>query len=240
MSVKPILFSGPMVRGLLREVEAPGTGKTETRRVLKPQPTQGLDGWDWGWPVPGKRVTPGTNILWRDDARPSLYPYLPYAPGDLLWVRESWAARLDEDHVKASDLTRKEAFFWADGPGRCCNTGCAGAAGRVRAAFHLPRRLSRLTLKVTDVRVHQLLDITEEEARSEGFAEGKLDDGFGPREIGGGYTIESMGTLCSAAGMFQVYWAKLHPEWDGYSSPWVCAISFTVHRYNVDLMQEAA
>lgn len=38
MTDKPILFSAPMVRALLREIETPGTGKTQTRRVLKPQP----------------------------------------------------------------------------------------------------------------------------------------------------------------------------------------------------------
>ena len=35
MGDKPILFTGPMVRAILREIEAPGTGKTQTRRVAK-------------------------------------------------------------------------------------------------------------------------------------------------------------------------------------------------------------
>lgn len=35
MTDRPITFSPPMVRAILREIEQPGTGKTQTRRVLR-------------------------------------------------------------------------------------------------------------------------------------------------------------------------------------------------------------
>lgn len=94
----PILFSAPMVRAIRREIAAPGTGKTETRRILNPQPEtfrlsqddpmEGLKEGDEArvylmtcegdcWP----RVTVGRCITGRQIRR---------KPGMRLWVRESW------------------------------------------------------------------------------------------------------------------------------------------------------
>jgi hypothetical protein len=198
-NVKPIIFSGPMVRALLEG------RKTQTRRVLKPQivcSTGIMPSFSWGkfsGLFPDDWFGHGNEI---DGA-------LPYLPGDLLYVRESWAARLDEDHIQPHDLTRSTAFFWADGPAYCCNTGCNGAAGRVRAAMHLPRRLSRITLEVTDVRIQRLQEISEEDAEAEGT-----------------YSRGSFATL----------WDHLNAKrgfgWD--ANPWVAAVTFKVHNVNVD------
>lgn len=38
MTDRPILFSAPMVRAIIREIENPGAGKNQTRRILNPQP----------------------------------------------------------------------------------------------------------------------------------------------------------------------------------------------------------
>jgi len=74
MTGKPILFSGPMVRAIIREIEHPGTGKTQTRRIIKP----------------GRG-------LWESDGG-ELKPIPTYQPGMLLWVNgqalldgSSWA-----------------------------------------------------------------------------------------------------------------------------------------------------
>lgn len=40
MSERPILMSAPMVQATLREIDCPGTGKTNTRRIIKPQPIE--------------------------------------------------------------------------------------------------------------------------------------------------------------------------------------------------------
>ena len=101
-----------------------------------------------------------------------------------------------------------------------------------------PRVRSRLTLIVEAVKIESLLAISEDDARAEGFEAGQLNDGFGPRDFGGGCTIESPGTYASAAGMFQITWAKLHPEWGGYSSPDVVAVSFRVVKANIDLLKQ--
>src|SRR5262249_31159627 len=148
-------------------------------------------------------------------------PWQNVVVGDRLWPRETWRA----DDFAPDDPTR--TIYQADAP-----ADVLAETKRIikwRPAIHLPRARSRLTLIVTAKKIEPLLDITEEDARKEGFTPGKLDDGFGPRDFGGGYTIESPGTFCSAAGMFQEFWAKLHPQWDGFSSPEVVAITFKPH-----------
>ena len=57
MTDVPILFSAPMVRALLREIAEPGTGKTETRRIIKGLPERSLE-YDRRWLAAESRGTP--------------------------------------------------------------------------------------------------------------------------------------------------------------------------------------
>jgi hypothetical protein len=254
MTDKPILFSGPMVRALL------DGRKTQTRRILK-LPTKGqyvhpkMGGWAPTTSGGGGCFTIGRSgeripaleqiAIWHQTT--GYCVVVPIQIGDRLLVKEAWrtADVLDDlpprDLRKTEDATidRTPIRYEADGATRDFDETCDPAFGRLRPGMFMPRWASRLTLTVTDVRVQQLLDITEEDARAEGFEDGRLDDGFGPRDIGVGYTIESLGTFASAAGMFQIYWTEIHPEWDGFSSPWVAAISFTVERRNIDALANA-
>jgi hypothetical protein len=236
-NVKPIIFSGPMVRAILEG------RKTMTRRVLKPQIvcyTGIMPSFSWGkfsGLFPDDWFGHGNEI---DGA-------LPYLPGDLLYVRESWAARLDEDHIQPRDLTRSTAFFWADGPAYCCNTGCNGAAGRVRAAMHLPRRLSRLTLEVTDVRVQRVQEISEKDAEAEGIEDQKtgglapLWRMYGPAPklafgVFGNLSHDRGQFATDARDSFATLWNSINAKrgfgWD--ANPWVAAVTFKVHNVNVD------
>lgn len=156
---KPILFSTAMVQALL------AGRKLQTRRVVKPQPAA-----LWGGTNLHSHVFNGLKLV---GDRPSDHYWLcPHGrPGDLLWVKESWAYRLDCDHLNGTQLYERgvrEAWYWADGPEKCCRTGCAGAAGRVRTGRFMPRWASRITLRIADVRVERLQEISEADAIAEG------------------------------------------------------------------------
>lgn len=142
MKVKGIIMQPESVRAILREIERPGTGKTQTRRILKPQPSA-----DHALTL--SAVNNGSAIF-RNDAHGLRQDIpLPYAPGDLLWVREAWAS---------------------DGMGglRYYATHDVHELRRKRSPIHMPRWASRLTLSVEAVKVQRLQDISEEDAQAEG------------------------------------------------------------------------
>ena len=89
MSIKPILFNTEMVRAIL------DGGKTETRRVVKFKYPH-----EAGSVKIGKSVQSRTApelIYFNLSGRPTTVYTAPYQPGDILWVRETWAESLDDE-----------------------------------------------------------------------------------------------------------------------------------------------
>jgi hypothetical protein len=153
---RPILFSAPMVRALL------DGRKTQTRRVVKSiGKDEGFvvcerDDETW-WPHrsdDGERcwhtVKRGGHE-YQDDT-PHSCPY--GAPGDLLWVRETWS--------KARSCNCSDIFYRADGEtsGRQTAFSFIERESRWRPSIHMPRWASRITLEVTGVRVERLQEIS--------------------------------------------------------------------------------
>lgn len=203
LAERPILFSGPMVRAILEG------RKTQTRRVIKPQPTT-----DDGLVLVGRG---GAEREFWDDKGISFNEghdrYCPYGqPGDRLWVRETFRLRADQDHKPPTqDWWKSGAWYEADG--NCEPSGCAGGAGKKRSSIHMPRWASRITLELTDVRVQRVQKISDEDIESEGMSFNELAQAFQPsmpREH------------------FQVLWDLLNAKrgfgWD--TNPWVWALTF--------------
>ena len=77
----------------------------------------------------------------------------PCQPGDVLWVRETFARHNKGIAYKADSDKRKIKIlkgFW-------------------EPPLHMPREAARLFLRVTDVRVERVQNIAEKDAESEGF-----------------------------------------------------------------------
>ena len=196
MTDRPILFSAPMINAILREIAAPGTGKTQTRRVLKPRPRR-------------------TIFFDAKTAGLEQFREPAYRPGDRLWVREAISYdRLDVDRDGILP-----PWYWADG------NPDAGDWTRPKPSIHMPRWASRLTLHVTDVRVQRLQDISEDDARAEGIehdqdrSRGNVIAWRDYLDRGGkcGTAIASFRSLWDSLNAERAPWS---------SNPWVVAVTF--------------
>lgn len=153
MAERPILFSAPMVRALLNG------SKTQTRRVVKPQPHHG--------PV-GQMVNLGDADWAMDDGDLSGQWRCPYGvAGDRLWVKETYSGphalrELPPREWLVGAPFQPGIWYWADG------NPTDGDWTRPKPSIHMPRWASRITLQITDVRVERLQDISEEDAVAEG------------------------------------------------------------------------
>lgn len=204
---KPILFNRPMVLALL------DGRKTQTRRIQKIDMksagrvekhdgrTIAVDAmaWDRRWPVRTK-----------------------YQVGDRLWVREAWRCEKVFDDTSPSSLPTGEcvaAHYEADGARKFWKYPNL-PAGRLRPSIHMPRRFSRITLEVTDVRVERLQDISEVDAK----AEGALRDAFEYWTHGQTNPRQNI----SAKASFFELWESINGEGSWFSNPWVAAYTFKV------------
>lgn len=148
MAIKHILFNTEMVRAIL------DGRKTCTRRIVK----DGIpDDAMWGYTA----FTPKGYITCRGvyaDGYGEGFYKLPYKPGDIMYVRETWGKGYEDGTYiyraddKLADLpTFKKSSRMIYNP-----------------PINMPKEAARIWLKVTDVRVERLQDITSEQICREG------------------------------------------------------------------------
>lgn len=201
MKERPILFSGEMVKAILA-----GT-KTLTRRIMKwseaDKPIVHFLAPD------GARVsqdTPGATPWPFAERDGSDWPLrCPYgAPGDRLWVRETFAR--DVPGCEGGISYRADHNDpRGDGPANPM---------RWTPAIYMPRALSRIDLEITAVRVERLQDISEKDVIAEGVGCARIQDGG---KTGQGPLIDGFANL----------WDTINGErasWE--SNPWVWVVGF--------------
>ena len=133
--MKPIIFSTEMVRAIL------DGRKTQTRRVIKPQPESMKDG---------------------------KLPKCPYQPGDILWVRETWYYEEHMHELTAGDPDLPSGRYKHRYICKASDPDYPVGNKGWRPSIHMPREAARLFLLVKAVRVERLQEITEEDVLAEG------------------------------------------------------------------------
>jgi len=89
----------------------------------------------------------------------------PICPGDILYVRETWS-----DHYVPDEDGKPELQYCYKADGIDIKAECLpGENNRWYPSIHMPKEAARIWLKVTDVRVERLQNITEEQTENEGF-----------------------------------------------------------------------
>jgi hypothetical protein len=157
---RPILFSDAMVKAILEG------RKTQTRRILNPQPVECEKGLSWHTRQKevrlgggGLGVCGGADSAWRaEEVKRFAAQRCAYgSPGDRLYVRETFSGPHEWTDIPPAgwgwDGSHVPIWYWADGNPEC------GDWTRPKPGIHLPKRYSRITLEITDVRVQRLQEI---------------------------------------------------------------------------------
>lgn len=198
MAIKPILFNTEMVRANL------DGRKSCTRRLVKGfVPDNAI----WGYTA----FTPKGYISCRGtfaDGYGEKFFKLPYQTGDILYVRETWHKGL-ERYMYRADYSDTEKFY----------RNGKEIEMKWKPSIHMPKEAARIWLKVTDVRVERLQEITEVGIQKEGV---EVD----PKECAGKFDFISELFL-----LFQRLWDSTIKKSDrdryGWNaSPWVWVIEF--------------
>jgi hypothetical protein len=213
MADRPILFSAPMVRALLA-----GT-KTQTRRVLNPQPeTFPLQNGEQCLVYPMHVEGESVPRIAMGDGRCGVITLqkVPFAVGDRLWVKETWT------HTGTGVWAVGDVHRALDGRVAYRATEDIPGAGWFPSIFMF-RKLSRLTLTVTDVRVERLQDISEADAIAEGVFRTRS-----PNAAGDGWEWDD------PRDGYRNLWDSINGAGAWAENPWVVAVSFDVRQGNID------
>lgn len=217
MTDRPILFSAPMVLAIL------DGQKTQTRRVMKPQP-HFYDPAE-GFPLGADRRT---SVSWKENhVEPdTLRAMSPYGGAtDRLWVRETCRAEeresdhLDgvryfaDDYWRPIENTAEAANKWLDlfhygkhGPAE------GSLAGASVPSIHMPRWASRILLEIESIRVERLNDCSEADALAEGSQHPSL--------------VPIVGAGWSSRDMYARLWEHINGAGSWAANPWVWVVEF--------------
>ena len=163
----PILFNTDMVRAIL------DGRKKATRRIVKSPYFVDDSG---AVPLAMRTAPKGGKLERQIGAMP--YPDEPYKIDDILYVRETWGiSNLDYDDriayivYRASDKMENEgcqAVRLPDEKFEKLYDSMSESSADWRPSIHMPKEAARIWLKVTDVRVERLNEMTLEDFLKEG------------------------------------------------------------------------
>lgn len=190
MAIKPILFNTEMVRAIL------DGRKTCTRRICKDANECTVP--DMEFYNADKRTYAVHNFADKEQMEQlsTAERTCPICPGDILYVRETWKE------------APKGYYYYED-----WQKDDIADVTKWKPSIHMPKEAARIWLKVTNVRVERLQEITEVQAQAEGCNSGLLTG------------------ACTARGQFEDLWNSTVKKsdldrygWD--ASPWVWVIEF--------------
>lgn len=249
MADRPILFSAPMVKALL------DGRKTQTRRIIKPQP-EPCDHRLWcgqnapTWKIDGAEMhcsTCGNGMRLARGGEGAAGIPLRFAKGDRLWARETaWydpkvCAGLEDRGLRCFFEDRLVRFQnGTEGLSPFENTAELLEACKLqvrRPGIHMPRWASRLTLTVSDVRVERLQAISRSDAVAEGIEDVTTE--VAPRDktmrFWKRYRDGALnGYVDCPIGSYASLWTEINGAGSWEANPWIVALTFMVERRNID------
>lgn len=204
MTIKPILFNKEMVLEILDGL------KICTRRICKDANEYTVP--DMDFYNDDRRTYAVHNYVDKEhtDKLSIAERTCPICPGDILYVRESYS-ELSFGYV-----------YKADGE----NIDHLGNVIKWHPSIHMPKKAARIWLKVTDVRVERLQEITDEQAKREGIQYYECPTGFTWKQ-----ETDMHNCYTTPIGAMQALWNSTikKSDLDRYgwnANPWVWVIEF--------------
>lgn len=240
MTERGMIFNAEMVQAIL------DGRKTQTRRIMKPQPGTCPRGGHW-WPSNVFK----TMLHVEEEMQNGKGGWgglvgdaCPFGDvGDRIWVRETWATLGNEDgccvdwegNLCKGDERSAARIYRASCEQRPGDYGLWSIPddaywkphtkehkfeGAWRPSIHMPRWASRILLEITDVRVELLNAISEEDARAEGIIDGGCLNCGEPEPCG------CANPEPDATDAFAYLWQSIYGQESWNANPWVWVISF--------------
>lgn len=195
MTERPILFSPPMVKAILEE------RKSQTRRVMNPQPALGEHLYVYkGEPV---------GEIENEDS-PILQMCKYGKVGDILWVRETWAK------PTLVDGAENDFYYRAD------HIDKPKHVSKWKPSIYMPKEAARIWLQIEKLRVQRVQAITGSDAKCEGIEDGKHPALFR------NYIDPNSDGFASSIHSFASLWWKINGEQSWNENPFVWVIHFKV------------
>lgn len=235
MKEHPILFQTDMVQAILQG------RKTMTRRLFNPQPMDcgelHKQYTEASWKnEPANFVESITKGFWYcqycgngvrlGDYNPGIK--CPYGTvGDVLWVRETWNERNGEYAYKASpDLFKKTNWFKEIRSAyKIANLPTPDDVLKWKPSIFMPRVASRITLKITNIKVERVQDISEEDAIKEGVF--NMIDKDGNYNVYWDYIKKSpIKGFLTAKESFRSLWISINGQESWDSNPFCWCVEF--------------
>jgi hypothetical protein len=217
-TAKPIIFDADSIRAIL------DGRKTQTRRVAKVS-------------VFAEKHEFYENCLtWFCTVRvKEIYKYPHYKIGDILYVRETWAAECDDcPHNQGEGYDDVTCAMGAD-----CDIYIYKADRdnhKWRPSIHMPKEAARLFLRVTGVRVERLRDISDNDCVAEGLTTSDMNPLH--KEVTGRTNGETSKKWLDYCGLKSVWQCAFWGVWDNLNAkrngrqyawgknPWVFVYAF--------------
>jgi len=210
---RPILFSTEMVKAILDD------RKTQTRRIIKPQPE--FNG-NKHWIIKSIKTTLFSPIS-PDAIKISGFlsgVYPPHGlPGDVLWVRETFMPVTSYFEGKQED-----GFAYKSGDKEW------GNYAKWKSPRFMPKAAARIWLEITDVKIERLQDISENDAMAEGVQTGWNFDDI--ERHASKLKPENNRVKIPCLKPYQLgflsTWCNIHSLDNWIENPWVWVITFKV------------
>jgi hypothetical protein len=234
MSIKPILFNKQIGTEMVRAIL--DGRKSCTRRLVKPQPDE-KHTYPLGFVTDStEKKEVGCFGFGIGEYGGSIqYAKPQYHTDDVLYIRETWTEECGKYYYRAdydSDYLDPCETLSGGYPASCRNhpgcDGCMATSTRIHwhPSIHMPKEAARIWLKVTDVRVERLQEITDEQAKREGIQYDECPTGFTWKQ-----ETDMHNCYTTPIGAMQALWNSTIRKsdidrygWD--ANPWVWVIEF--------------